>query len=290
MLMMILIKGAMIGAVYASLAVGFSLIFGVARIINLAHTAFFMLAAYAMFTLVNQLTLNTLLSIFISIGGVTAIGILSYRLFLDRIREHEGAVILVTVALAIAFQEILLLIFESTYRAVHPFVEGTVDLIGVTIPFQELLIFGVTAGCLLGVLVFLYKTNLGLSLRVTSQDREVANLMGINVKGICLVSVALAVGLAAIAGAVVAPSVTVEPYMWANPLVMMFAAVILGGLGSMKGSFIGAFILGYTEVLVVFLIPAGSFIKGSVAMAIMVVILFIRPEGLFGIAFEEERL
>jgi branched-chain amino acid transport system permease protein len=139
-------------------------------------------------------------------------------------------------------------------------------------------------------LVFLYKTNLGLSLRVTSQDREVANLMGINVKGICLLSVALAVSLAAIAGAVVAPSVTVEPYMWGNPLVMMFAAVILGGLGSMKGSFIGAFILGYTEVLVVFLIPAGSFIKGSVAMVIMVVILFLRPEGLFGIAFEEERL
>ena len=78
--------------------------------------------------------------------------------------------------------------------------------------------------------------------------------------------------------------------MWAHPLVMMFAAVILGGLGSVKGSFIGAFILGYTEVLVVFLVPTGSFIKGSVAMLIMVIILLVRPEGLYGVIFEEERL
>jgi branched-chain amino acid transport system permease protein len=78
--------------------------------------------------------------------------------------------------------------------------------------------------------------------------------------------------------------------MWVNPLLMMFAAVILGGLGSMKGSFIGAFILGYIEVIVVFLLPAGAFIKGAIALAIMVAILLIRPEGLFGVAFEEERL
>jgi branched-chain amino acid transport system permease protein len=164
------------------------------------------------------------------------------------------------------------------------------DLIGVTVPIQEVLVFGITLACLLGILAFLFKTNLGLSLRVTAQDREVANLMGINVSRICLISVAVASALAAIAGAVVAPSLTIEPYMWSHPLVMMFAAVILGGLGSMKGSFIGAFILGYAEVLVVFMVPQGSFIKGSVAMVIMVAILLLRPEGLFGIAFEEERL
>lgn len=286
----ILIKGAMIGAVYASLAVGFSLVFGVAKIINLAHTAFFMLAAYAVYALVMIYHWPILVSMGVLIIALSLLAIVVYLLFLDRIREYEGAVILVTVALAIGFQEILLLVFESTYRAVAPFAQGTIELFGVTVPKQELLIFSVTALCLLVLLLFLYKTRLGLSLRVTAQDRETANLMGINVKWVCLVSVVVAVVLAAVAGAVVSPTLTVEPYMWSHPLVMMFAAVILGGLGSVKGSFIGAFILGYTEVLVVFLVPAGSFIKGSVAMVIMVVILLVRPEGLFGVIFEEERL
>jgi len=222
--------------------------------------------------------------------GMSILAVLVYLLFLDRIREHEGAVILVTVALGIAIQEILLLIFKSSFLAVAPFVHGIVELFGVTVPKQELLIFVVTMACLAAVLLFLNRTRLGLALRVTAQDRETANLMGINVKWVCLVSVVMAVVLAAVAGIVVSPTLTVEPYMWAHPLVMMFAAVILGGLGSLKGSFIGAFILGYTEVLVVFLIPAGSFIKGSVAMLIMVLILLVRPEGLYGVIFEEERL
>ena len=290
MFTIILIKGAMIGAVYAALAVGFSLVFGVAKIINLAHTAFFMLAAYAMYALVMLYHWPTLPAIGVMLIGISILAILVYLLFLDRIREHEGAVILVTVALAIVFQEIMLLTFESTFRAVDPFLQGTAELFGVTVPRQELLIFGVTGLCLIGVLLFLYKTRLGLSLRVTAQDRETANLMGINVKWVCLVSVVVAVALAAVAGAVVSPTLTIEPYMWAHPLVMMFAAVILGGLGSIKGSFIGAFILGYIEVLVVFLVPTGSFIKGSVAMLIMVIILLIRPEGLFGVVFEDERL
>ncbi|MGA3114563.1 MAG: branched-chain amino acid ABC transporter permease [Syntrophobacteraceae bacterium] len=286
----ILIKGAMTGAVYASLAVGFSLVFGVARIINLAHTAFFMLAAFAIYAMVMIYHWPPLAAVGVMLIGISFLAIAVYLLFLDRVRENEGAVILVTVALAIIFQETMLLLFESTFRAVDPFVRGTTQLFGVTVLRQELLIFGVTVACLIAVLLFLYKTRLGLSLRVTAQDRETANLMGINVKWVCLVSVVVAVALAAVAGAVVSPTLTVEPYMWSHPLVMMFAAVILGGLGSLKGSFIGAFILGYTEVLVVFLVPAGSFIKGPVAMLIMVIILLVRPEGLFGVAFEEERL
>jgi len=290
MIPIILIKGAMIGAVYASLAVGFSLVFGVAKIINLAHTAFFMLAAYAMYVLVMVYRWPVSAAVGLLLIGMSILAVLVYLLFLDRIREHEGAVILVTVALGIAIQEILLLIFKSSFLAVAPFVHGIVELFGVTVPKQELLIFVVTMACLAAVLLFLNRTRLGLALRVTAQDRETANLMGINVKWVCLVSVVMAVVLAAVAGIVVSPTLTVEPYMWAHPLVMMFAAVILGGLGSLKGSFIGAFILGYTEVLVVFLIPAGSFIKGSVAMLIMVLILLVRPEGLYGVIFEEERL
>jgi branched-chain amino acid transport system permease protein len=85
------------------------------------------------------------------------------------------------------------------------------------------------------------------------------------------------------------PLTVIDPHMWTPPLIMMMAVVVLGGLGSLKGSFIGAYILGFAEALVVFLIPAGAFLKGSVALSIMILVLIIRPEGLFGVTFEEER-
>jgi branched-chain amino acid transport system permease protein len=92
-----------------------------------------------------------------------------------------------------------------------------------------------------------------------------------------------------LAGAVVVPLTILDPFMWMHPLIMMMAVVVLGGLGSLKGSFVGAYILGFAEALVVFLIPKGAFLKGSVALSVMILVLLIRPEGLFGVAFEEER-
>ena len=104
-----------------------------------------------------------------------------------------------------------------------------------------------------------------------------------------MATVAISVALAAVAGVVVAPVYVVDPFMWLAPLVTMLAIVVLGGLGSLKGSLIGAFIIGYVEAITVFAVPSGSYLKGAVALSIMVLVLLIRPEGLFGVVFEEER-
>jgi branched-chain amino acid transport system permease protein len=106
----------------------------------------------------------------------------------------------------------------------------------------------------------------------------------------CLAAFGFAVLLAAIAGAVVAPIYSLDPFMWMHPLLMVCAIVVLGGLGSVAGSVVGALIMGYVETLVVFLVPMGSFVKTAVALMIMIAMLMIRPEGLFGVTFEEERL
>jgi branched-chain amino acid transport system permease protein len=135
----------------------------------------------------------------------------------------------------------------------------------------------------------LYRTRLGLAIRATANDLEVANLMGMDVNRIAMVTVAISVGLAAIAGVSVAPVFVVDPFMWLSPLVTVLAVVVLGGLGSIHGSVIGALIIGYVEALTVFLLPQGAYLKGAVALSIMVVVLLVRPEGLFGVAFEEER-
>jgi len=286
----ILINGLVRGGVYALLAVGFSLIFGVARIINLAHTSFYMLAAYGIYTFANVLGLPPIWSIVLSLVITTLLGLCTYKLFLDRVREHQVTVMLITLALAIVFQECMVLAFGGHYLGAPSFISGYWEIIGVKVSYQHLLIFGTVLVVLLSIWALLSKTSLGVAIRATAQDSEIANLMGIDVSRILLLTMGIAVALAAVAGIVVAPTLVLEPRMWMHPLVMVMAIVVLGGLGSVKGSFVGAFILGFVEVLVVFLIPAGAFLKGAIALLVMVVILLVRPEGLFGVAFEEERL
>jgi branched-chain amino acid transport system permease protein len=285
----IIIAGLINGSTYALLAIGFSLIFGVARIVNIAHTAFYMVASYCIFLIVQKLGFHPVVGMLITVPLITLLGLICYKLFIDPIREHEAAVLIGTIALAIAIQEIMLLIFTGDYLSVPALVKGYFTILEVKVFYQQLLTF-VVALIILGALrLLLMNTKLGLAIRSTAEDREVANLMGINESRVAMITMGISVGLAAVTGSVVVPLTTISPFMWMHPLIMMMAVVVLGGLGSIKGSFTGAYILGFAEALVVFLIPMGSFLKGSVALSIMILVLLIRPEGLFGIAFEEER-
>ena len=289
MLQDILVTGLVNGGVYALLAIGFSLIFGVARIVNIAHTAFYMLAAYCFYTLLTKTNLGFVLSGLIAVGGVTLFSVLCYRLVIEPVREHEAAVLIATIALALIFQELMLFTFGGHFLGIPSTLEGSVRLLGVSIPYQRLLILAVAAAMLAVVWYLLYRTRLGLAIRATANDLEVANLMGMNVHRVAMATVAISVSLAAVAGVVVAPVFVVDPFMWLAPLVTMLAIVVLGGLGSLKGSLIGALIIGYVEAITVFAVPAGAYLKGAVALLIMVIVLLARPEGLFGVAFEEER-
>lgn len=277
------------GSTYALLAIGFSLIFGVARIVNIAHTAFYMVAAYCIFFATHRLGMHPVLAMLMALIVVVLLGIICYKLFIEPIREHEAAVLIATIALAMIFQEVMLLIFKGDFRTVPPLVPGYMDLAGVKVGYQQLLTIAAALIILAGVWAFLIKTRLGLAIRSTAQDREVANLMGMNEARVAMLTLAVSVGIAALTGAVVLPLTVLNPHMWMAPLIMMMAVVVLGGLGSLKGSFAGAFILAFSEALVVFLIPKGAFLRESVALSIMILVLLMRPEGLFGIVFEEER-
>lgn len=285
----ILISGLISGSMLALLAIGFSLIFGVARIVNIAHTAFYMVAAYCIYFITHRLGVHPLWAMVGAVVFVTGLGMISYQIFINPIREHHGAVLIATIALAMAFQEVMSLMFTGTFLSVPSLVKGYLTILGVKVFYQQLLTFCVALLAILILWFFLMRTRLGLAIRSTSQDREVANLMGINESRVALWTMGISVGLASFTGAIVVPLTVLEPHMWTHPLIMMMAVVVLGGLGSLKGSFLGAYILGFTEALVVFLAPMGAFLKGSVALSIMILVLLIRPEGLFGIAFEEER-
>jgi len=289
MIQNIIINGLINGSIYALLAMGFSLVFGVARIVNIAHTAFYMLASYFIYTGFHYLGMSPYATMPISIVLVGVLGLLCYKIFINPIREHEAAVLIATIALAMVIQEALLIGFGGHYLGVPPLISGYATILGVKVTYQHLLALGVAVLALICVWWLLMKTRLGLALRATAQDREVANLMGMNEAMVAMVTMGISVMMAALAGAIVVPLFVLDPHMWMHPLIMMLAIVVLGGLGSIKGSFVGAYILAFAEVLVVFLLPMGAYLKGSVALSIMILVLLIRPEGLFGVVFEEER-
>ena len=287
--MNIIITGLITGSMLALLSIGFSLIFGVARIVNIAHTAFYMIAGYGIYFLCIRLGLAPVPGMLISVFAVTLLGLLVYTFLIDKIREHEAAVLIATIALAMIFQETMMLIFTGDYLTVAPLVKGYFSLFGVKIFNQQVLSFAVALALMVILWLLLMKTRLGLAIRSIAEDREVANLMGMNDSLLAMITMGISVALAGFTGAVIAPLMVLSPYMWMEPLILMMAVVVLGGLGSIKGSFIAAYILGFTEALVVFLIPKGAFLKGSVALIIMILVLLLRPEGLFGVSFEEER-
>ena len=285
----ILISGLVNSGVYALLALGFSLIFGVARIVNIAHTAFYMLASYALYGMLVIAGMPLLLAIPLAVVAVVALSLVCYKLVIEPVRQHESAVLIATIALALIFQESLLVSFGGSFLGIPSAVEGVTSILGVRVSYQRLIILGVVAITLTATWYLLNRTRLGLAIRAAANDQEIANVMGMDVNRVAMYTVGISVALAAIAGVVVAPVFVVDPLMWLAPLVTMLAIVVLGGLGSLKGSVIGAFIIGYVEAITVFAVPSGSYLKGAVALSIMILVLLIRPEGLFGVAFEEER-
>lgn len=278
------------GAIYALLASGMNLIFGAARMINLVHTAFAMLAAYGVFFLTQERGLGVIESSLMAVVAVTILGLLVYQGLLNRVRQHPQAVLLITMALAMAFQELMILRFTSAPKLLERLISGSTVILGVRVVNQHLLIVGAAALIILLIWLLLTRTRLGIAIRATADDAETANLMGISTPRTLLVTMGIGTALAAAAGVFMGPLWTLTPFMWLRPMTMVLVIIVLGGLGSLKGSIIGAFIIALVESLVYVLMPAYSYLSTVFALLVMAVMLVVRPGGLFGVVFEEERL
>ena len=300
MIIPLIIKTLATGSVYALLASGLTLLFGVAHIVNLAHTGFFMVAAYGVFyltsTRISRVDFvgpgwDVTLSILVTVAAVTLLGLLVYRFLINRVRQHPQVILLMSIALAMAFQEIMRMTFGGhTRRILDPFVSGGTQILGESISYQRLLIMGVAAAVMIAMWLILTKTKLGIAIRATANDAEIASLMGISVPRTLLITMGIGTGLAAVAGVLTAASWVFTPYAWMTHLTTVLAIVVLGGLGSIKGSLIGAFIIAFVENLVILRLPAYGYLSTAFAMLVMIIILVVRPGGLFGTIFEEERL
>ncbi len=280
LLVQVLVYGAVISAIYAMLAVGFTLIFGVARILNLAHGAFYALGAYGVYVLTAIVGLPLLLAAVISVLLVAGFGIVMERVLVRPLRKSTLAVLMITLTVSLMTEQILLLIFGSEARNVPSMVDRTVLIAGVDISGQRLLALTGGIVVLIGLWLFMQKTRLGAAILAVSQDAEGAQYMGIPANRIFSIVMGLSAGIAATAGVLVAPFQTVIPGMGLLPLVKAFAIVIVGGLGSIPGSVLGALLLGYSETIIAFNIS----IEWSqiVSVAAVLVTLILRPDGFFG--------
>jgi branched-chain amino acid transport system permease protein len=276
----ILIYGAVISSIYALLAVGFTLVFGVARILNLAHGSFYALGAYGVYTLTANLHLPLWLAAVVSVLCVGVLGMLIERILVRPLRRSMLAVLLITLAVALMVEQILLLTFGSEARNVPSLVDATYQLFGVDISGQRLLALGGGVVVLAGLWAFLQFTRLGTAILAVSQDAEAAQYMGIPSDRMYSIVMGVSAAIAAIAGVLVAPFQSVIPSMGLLPLVKAFAIVIVGGLGSIAGSILGALLLGYSETIIAFEIS----IEWSqiVSVAAVLIALVLRPAGFFG--------
>ena len=278
--MQILIQGSIISAIYAMLAVGFTLIFGVARILNLSHGAFYGLGAYTAYVMTSLLHWPLPLAAVVAVAFVAAFGASMERLLVRPLRSSPLAVLMITLAVALIFEQGMFLLFGSEARNVPAFVTATCPCDGLDISGQRLLTLGAGIAVLALLYVFIQRTRLGSAILAISQDPEGAQYMGIPANRIYSVVMGLSAGIAALAGVLTAPFLTVQPTMDLLPMVKAFAIVIVGGLGSIPGSILAALLLGYSETVVAYGIsPAWTEIVSLVAVLLT---LILRPAGLLG--------
>jgi len=281
----ILIIGLVRGALYSLIAVGFVLIFSVGGILNLAHGTYYMLGAYFTFIFYHQVfhsgASGTLISsMALAVAAVLAVAGMVYYLLLRRKIDSLIYTMVMTLALALFVGEIMSLLFGVSGTSVPSLIEGHLSISGVRIINQQLLILPIAALILPGLWLFLKRTRMGQSIDAVSQHRMGALLMGVDVDKATLVTSGLSAGLAALAGALIAPVSSVVPEMWLFPLIKAFAIAILGGMGSLPGSIIASFVLGYAETFTSFLIEEQ--LTEMISLAVIVLVLIFKPSGIMG--------
>jgi branched-chain amino acid transport system permease protein len=276
----ILILGGIWGALYTLIAVGFTLIFGVAGIINLSHGAFYMLGAYLAYTFMTLLKINVPMSAFMAVGVTALVGILIDRFGIRPMRERHVYVLIITLALAFFFQELMYAFYGPHGKAVKSFVSGDIILANVHVTYQKVLTFFVSGVLVTLLWFFIKKTKTGKSTSAVAQNRDAAILMGIRPERVYLITAGISAALASVAGVFIAPILEAVPTMWVFPLFKAFAVVIIGGLGSIEGAIIAGMLLGYSETTVSVLISANY--PDMVYLVAIILVLVLRPRGLMG--------
>jgi len=292
----ILIYGTVNSVVFALIAVGFTLVYGVARVPNFAHGSIYVLVGFLTWSFVNDFNLHYALAILISLIIASLLGLIIYRFVLMRLRGMPTSEIISSFAVSLIILEGLRMQgiagfkgFIGPFYMLQPFIEGKINVLGVYVDYQRLIIIGAGLGVVALLWLFTRYTKTGLSLRAIAQDERAAMMLGIDSDRMALVAMALGSLLAGLAAVLLLPMGNIVVEAGYNKLIMAIAVCIVGGLGSWVGAVLAAFLIGFAQIITVKYIA--SHFHMVVALLAIIITLIFRPSGLFGRQKElEERV
>ncbi len=287
-----LINGISLGSVYAIIALGYTMVYGIARMLNFAHGDVIMVGGYAALTMMLSYNANPLVAVLAAIVVCTVLGIVIEAVAYRPLREAASplAVLITAIGVSYLLQNVVLLVFgpnPKSFQSVIPFpdlklADGALNISAETIV--------TIASCIVIMIVlttFINKTKAGQAMLAVSEDKGAAQLMGINVNGTIALTFAIGSGLAAVAGVLLCSSYpSLSPYTGSMPGIKAFVAAVFGGIGSIPGAMIGGIILGIIEILGKAYVS--SQLADAIVFAVLIIVLLVKPTGLLGKKIQEK--
>jgi branched-chain amino acid transport system permease protein len=277
-----LISGILIGGVYALIGIGLTIIFGVMRIINFAHGDILMIGMYGTYFLFTLFHIDPFVSIIITIPLMFLYGAFLQKVFINRaLNALPQNQILLTIGMGLVMSNTIMLAFTSDYKILSTtYSSGSVNILGISVSQPLFVSFAITVAITLALYWFLYKTDTGQAIRATAQDRDAAQLMGINVKRMSVIAFGIGAALAGTAGALISPTYYIFPQVGSVFTLKAFVITVLGGMGSIVGATLGGVLIGVAEsVGGVYL---GSGWKDVIVFVLFLLVLLFKPSGLLG--------
>lgn len=276
------LSGILVGGVYALIGIGLSIIFGVMRIINFAHGELMMLGMYATWLVSTRLGVDPYVALLAVVPLLFALGAFLQRAFVNRVLNAPSQnQILLTIGLGLVMSNGIMLLFTSDYRILTTsYSSSSYQVAGLSVSQPLLFSFLITAAITAALFWFLRSTDTGQAIRATAQDREAAQLMGINVQWTSVLAFGIGSALAGAAGTLIAPTYYIFPQVGGEFTLKAFVIVVLGGMGSVLGAALGGVIVGVTESLAAVYVASG--LKELVVFVLFLGLLLFRPSGLMG--------
>ena len=278
-----ILNGLLLGGLYAIVAIGLSTIFGIVRLVNLAHGDLMILASYLSFFLISALSVSPLLTLVAIIPVMFAIGYILQRFLLNRVLGEEmEPPLLVAFGVSIILQNLMLMTFTPDARSLMSDLSLMTFSLGgnLSVPVLYLINFCIALTVIVGQHYFLQNTYMGRGIRAASDDKYAAQLMGVNIKNTYAVAMGIAIMTAGVAGVLVGMTFTFYPHSGPQYLIIAFGVVVIGGLGNMKGTFVGGLILALAQILGARVFgPGYQLLCGYV---VLLIVLAVRPQGILG--------
>ena len=278
-----LINGFSLGSIYALIALGYTMVYGIIKLINFAHGDIYMIGAFVGLYCGTNLKLSLIPTLIISMLGSALVGVIVEKIAYKPLRNSPKITLLITaIGVSLLLQNGMRLLVGPSPKAFPKLLRNEVIKIGaLSIETSKILMLAVSIILVLLLQVIVYKTKVGKAMRASSYDIEAASLMGINADNIISLTFAIGSALAGAAGVLVSLAFTVvEPYMGTVPGLKAFIAAVLGGIGSIPGALVGGLLIGLTETLTKAYIS--TTLSDAIVFAILIIILLVKPTGLLG--------